>query len=91
MPPKRSRGKPALSRVPFLEGVNGDSDYNGSGEEQCSGGAGGTGPPKEPALQAAALLGLRTDSRSLSYPKPRTLGKEMALILRSFVFLVLCF
>uniref|UniRef100_A0A5F9C7V2 Bromodomain and PHD finger containing 3 n=1 Tax=Oryctolagus cuniculus TaxID=9986 RepID=A0A5F9C7V2_RABIT len=31
MPPKRSRGKPALSRVPFLEGVNGDSDYNGSG------------------------------------------------------------
>ncbi|KFP56487.1 Bromodomain and PHD finger-containing protein 3, partial [Cariama cristata] len=23
MPPKRSRGKPALSRVPFLEGVNG--------------------------------------------------------------------
>uniref|UniRef100_A0A8D2GHZ9 Bromodomain and PHD finger containing 3 n=1 Tax=Theropithecus gelada TaxID=9565 RepID=A0A8D2GHZ9_THEGE len=30
-PPKRSRGKPALSRVPFLEGVNGDSDYNGSG------------------------------------------------------------
>uniref|UniRef100_A0A8B9PC13 Bromodomain and PHD finger containing 3 n=1 Tax=Apteryx owenii TaxID=8824 RepID=A0A8B9PC13_APTOW len=33
MPPKRSRGKPALSRVPFLEGVNGDSDYSGSGEE----------------------------------------------------------
>lgn len=31
MPPKRSRGKPALSRVPFLEGVNGDSDYNGTG------------------------------------------------------------
>ncbi|NWU88415.1 BRPF3 protein, partial [Upupa epops] len=31
MPPKRSRGKPALSRVPFLEGVNGDSDYNSSG------------------------------------------------------------
>uniref|UniRef100_A0AAA9SSX0 Bromodomain and PHD finger containing 3 n=3 Tax=Bos TaxID=9903 RepID=A0AAA9SSX0_BOVIN len=30
-PPKRSRGKPALSRVPFLEGVNGDSDYNSSG------------------------------------------------------------
>ncbi|KAB1261804.1 Bromodomain and PHD finger-containing protein 3 [Camelus dromedarius] len=30
-PPKRSRGKPALSRVPFLEGVNGDSDYSGSG------------------------------------------------------------
>ncbi|NXT28806.1 BRPF3 protein, partial [Syrrhaptes paradoxus] len=28
MPPKRSRGKPALSRVPFLEGVNGDSDYS---------------------------------------------------------------
>ncbi|XP_074092522.1 bromodomain and PHD finger-containing protein 3 isoform X3 [Macrotis lagotis] len=27
-PPKRSRGKPALSRVPFLEGVNGDSDYS---------------------------------------------------------------
>lgn len=32
-PPKRSRGKPALSRVPFLEGVNGDSDHSGSGEE----------------------------------------------------------
>ncbi|KAM4885111.1 bromodomain and PHD finger-containing protein 3 isoform 3-T3 [Sylvia borin] len=31
MPPKRSRGKPALSRVPFLEGVNGDSDFSGSG------------------------------------------------------------
>uniref|UniRef100_A0A8C9PCG9 Bromodomain and PHD finger containing 3 n=1 Tax=Spermophilus dauricus TaxID=99837 RepID=A0A8C9PCG9_SPEDA len=30
-PPKRSRGKPALSRVPFLEGVNGDTDYSGSG------------------------------------------------------------
>ncbi|XP_069046426.1 bromodomain and PHD finger-containing protein 3 isoform X2 [Lepisosteus oculatus] len=30
-PPKRSRGKPALSRVPFLEGVNGDSDYTGAG------------------------------------------------------------
>ncbi|XP_029428793.1 bromodomain and PHD finger-containing protein 3 isoform X7 [Rhinatrema bivittatum] len=29
-PPKRSRGKPALSRVPFLDGINGDSDYNGS-------------------------------------------------------------
>ncbi|NXD65629.1 BRPF3 protein, partial [Eolophus roseicapillus] len=31
MPPKRSRGKPALSRVPFLDGVNGDSDYSNSG------------------------------------------------------------
>ncbi|XP_012885039.1 PREDICTED: bromodomain and PHD finger-containing protein 3 [Dipodomys ordii] len=31
VPPKRSRGKPALSRVPFLEGVNGDSDYSVSG------------------------------------------------------------
>uniref|UniRef100_A0A8C9EYI5 Bromodomain and PHD finger containing 3 n=1 Tax=Pavo cristatus TaxID=9049 RepID=A0A8C9EYI5_PAVCR len=31
MPPKRSRGKPALSRVPFLEGVNGDSDCSSSG------------------------------------------------------------
>nr|XP_033774109.1 bromodomain and PHD finger-containing protein 3 isoform X4 [Geotrypetes seraphini] len=30
-PPKRSRGKPALSRVPFLDGINGDSDYSGSG------------------------------------------------------------
>ncbi|XP_036023502.1 bromodomain and PHD finger-containing protein 3 isoform X1 [Onychomys torridus] len=30
-PPKRSRGKPALSRVPFLEGVNGDADHSGSG------------------------------------------------------------
>ncbi|KFU83531.1 Bromodomain and PHD finger-containing protein 3, partial [Chaetura pelagica] len=31
MPPKRSRGKPALSRVPFLEGGNGDSDFSSSG------------------------------------------------------------
>ncbi|KAG7472709.1 hypothetical protein MATL_G00111740 [Megalops atlanticus] len=30
-PPKRSRGKPALSKVPFLDGVNGDSDYTGTG------------------------------------------------------------
>ncbi|XP_066559503.1 bromodomain and PHD finger-containing protein 3 [Amia ocellicauda] len=30
-PPKRSRGKPALSRVPFLDGVNGDTEYDGSG------------------------------------------------------------
>ncbi|XP_033485386.1 bromodomain and PHD finger-containing protein 3 isoform X1 [Epinephelus lanceolatus] len=29
--PKRSLGKPALSKVPFLEIVNGDSDYTGSG------------------------------------------------------------
>ncbi|XP_064030007.1 bromodomain and PHD finger-containing protein 3 isoform X2 [Pogoniulus pusillus] len=31
MPPKRSRGKPALSRVPFLDGVNGDSEHSSSG------------------------------------------------------------
>ncbi|NWI94770.1 BRPF3 protein, partial [Pitta sordida] len=31
MPPKRSRGKPALSRMPFLEGVNGDSGFSASG------------------------------------------------------------
>ncbi|NXG43612.1 BRPF3 protein, partial [Psilopogon haemacephalus] len=31
MPPKRSRGKPALARVPFLEGVNGDSEHSSSG------------------------------------------------------------
>ncbi|XP_051524560.1 bromodomain and PHD finger-containing protein 3-like [Myxocyprinus asiaticus] len=29
-PPKKSRGKPALSKVPFLETVNGDSDYTGT-------------------------------------------------------------
>ncbi|KAI3357141.1 hypothetical protein L3Q82_015606 [Scortum barcoo] len=29
-PPKRSLGKPALSKVPFLEIVNGDSDYTGN-------------------------------------------------------------
>ncbi|MCJ8734733.1 hypothetical protein PDJAM_G00238780 [Pangasius djambal] len=29
LPPKKSRGKPALSKVPFLETVNGDSDYTG--------------------------------------------------------------
>ncbi|XP_069094856.1 bromodomain and PHD finger-containing protein 3 isoform X3 [Pleurodeles waltl] len=30
-PPKRSRGKPALSRVPYLESVNGDVDYSCTG------------------------------------------------------------
>uniref|UniRef100_A0A8D0E8F2 Bromodomain and PHD finger containing 3 n=1 Tax=Salvator merianae TaxID=96440 RepID=A0A8D0E8F2_SALMN len=30
-PQKRSRGKPALARVPFLDGVNGDLEYNSSG------------------------------------------------------------
>uniref|UniRef100_A0A3Q1EZC6 Bromodomain and PHD finger containing, 3b n=1 Tax=Acanthochromis polyacanthus TaxID=80966 RepID=A0A3Q1EZC6_9TELE len=31
--PKRSLGKPALSKVPFLEIVNGDSDYTGNGSQ----------------------------------------------------------
>ncbi|XP_078500473.1 bromodomain and PHD finger-containing protein 3 isoform X1 [Lissotriton helveticus] len=30
-PPKRSKGKPALSRVPYLESVNGDEDYSCTG------------------------------------------------------------
>lgn len=30
-PPKRSLGKPALSKVPFLDIVNGDSDYTSNG------------------------------------------------------------
>ncbi|XP_044299705.1 bromodomain and PHD finger-containing protein 3 isoform X4 [Varanus komodoensis] len=30
-PHKRSRGKPALARVPFLDGVNGDLEYSSSG------------------------------------------------------------
>uniref|UniRef100_A0A8C5H5K8 Bromodomain and PHD finger-containing protein 3-like n=1 Tax=Gouania willdenowi TaxID=441366 RepID=A0A8C5H5K8_GOUWI len=29
-PPKRSLGKPALSKVPFLDIINGDSDYTGT-------------------------------------------------------------
>nr|XP_019944672.1 PREDICTED: bromodomain and PHD finger-containing protein 3-like isoform X2 [Paralichthys olivaceus] len=29
-PPKRSLGKPALSKVPYMEIVNGDSDYTGN-------------------------------------------------------------
>ncbi|KAA0714323.1 Bromodomain and PHD finger-containing protein 3 [Triplophysa tibetana] len=29
-PPKKSRGKPALSKVPFLDTVNGDTDYTGT-------------------------------------------------------------
>uniref|UniRef100_A0A8C5H7C1 Bromodomain and PHD finger-containing protein 3-like n=1 Tax=Gouania willdenowi TaxID=441366 RepID=A0A8C5H7C1_GOUWI len=29
-PPKRSLGKPALSKVPFLDIINGDSDYTGN-------------------------------------------------------------
>ncbi|XP_041801340.1 bromodomain and PHD finger-containing protein 3 isoform X3 [Chelmon rostratus] len=32
-PPKRSLGKPALSKVPFLEIVNGDSDYTGNSSQ----------------------------------------------------------
>uniref|UniRef100_A0A3P8SJF7 Bromodomain and PHD finger containing 3 n=1 Tax=Amphiprion percula TaxID=161767 RepID=A0A3P8SJF7_AMPPE len=32
-PPKRSLGKPALSKVPFFEIVNGDSDYTGNGSQ----------------------------------------------------------
>lgn len=32
-PPKRSLGKPALSKVPLLDIVNGDSDYTGSGSQ----------------------------------------------------------
>ncbi|XP_029362805.1 bromodomain and PHD finger-containing protein 3 isoform X2 [Echeneis naucrates] len=32
-PPKRSLGKPALSKVPFMEIVNGDSDYTGNGSQ----------------------------------------------------------
>ncbi|KAK2897928.1 bromodomain and PHD finger-containing protein 3 isoform X1 [Channa argus] len=32
-PPKRSLGKPALSKVPFLDIVNGDSDYTGNSSQ----------------------------------------------------------
>ncbi|XP_028850792.1 bromodomain and PHD finger-containing protein 3 isoform X2 [Denticeps clupeoides] len=35
-PPKRSRGKPALSKVPFLDTVNGDSDYTDAGNNMLS-------------------------------------------------------
>ncbi|KAL2103413.1 hypothetical protein ACEWY4_000281 [Coilia grayii] len=35
-PPKKSRGKPALSKVPFLETVNGDADYTGAGGDVLS-------------------------------------------------------
>ncbi|XP_076860271.1 bromodomain and PHD finger-containing protein 3 isoform X2 [Brachyhypopomus gauderio] len=34
-PPKKSRGKPALAKVPFLETVNGDSDYTGPVDMLC--------------------------------------------------------
>ncbi|CAJ1055349.1 bromodomain and PHD finger-containing protein 3 isoform X1 [Xyrichtys novacula] len=34
-PPKRSLGKPALSKVPFLDIINGDSDYTGNGSQAC--------------------------------------------------------
>ncbi|XP_030589640.1 bromodomain and PHD finger-containing protein 3 isoform X2 [Archocentrus centrarchus] len=33
LPPKRSLGKPALSKVPFLDIVNGDSDYTGNSSQ----------------------------------------------------------
>ncbi|KAI4824404.1 hypothetical protein KUCAC02_012917 [Chaenocephalus aceratus] len=32
-PPKRSLGKPALSKVPFLDIVNGDTDYTGNSSQ----------------------------------------------------------
>nr|XP_046251767.1 bromodomain and PHD finger-containing protein 3 isoform X3 [Scatophagus argus] len=32
-PPRRSLGKPALSKIPFLEIVNGDSDYTGNSSQ----------------------------------------------------------
>ncbi|XP_061123641.1 bromodomain and PHD finger-containing protein 3 [Syngnathus typhle] len=32
-PPKRSLGKPALSKVPFFEMVNGDTNYTGNGSQ----------------------------------------------------------
>ncbi|KAM4737689.1 bromodomain and PHD finger-containing protein 3 [Anableps anableps] len=32
-PPKRSLGKPSLSKVPLLDRVNGDSDYTGNGSQ----------------------------------------------------------
>ncbi|KAL1021301.1 hypothetical protein UPYG_G00011450 [Umbra pygmaea] len=32
-PPKRSLGKPALSKVPFLDTVNGDADYTSTGND----------------------------------------------------------
>ncbi|XP_024148770.1 bromodomain and PHD finger-containing protein 3 isoform X1 [Oryzias melastigma] len=32
-PPKRSLGKPALSKVPLFEMLNGDSDYSGAGSQ----------------------------------------------------------
>ncbi|XP_041952873.1 bromodomain and PHD finger-containing protein 3 isoform X2 [Alosa sapidissima] len=35
-PPKKSRGKPALSKVPFLDTVNGDADYTGAGGDVLS-------------------------------------------------------
>ncbi|XP_074498964.1 bromodomain and PHD finger-containing protein 3 isoform X3 [Sebastes fasciatus] len=38
-PPKRSLGKPALSKVPFLDVVNGDSDYTGKGSQMSEDGA----------------------------------------------------
>ncbi|XP_056279278.1 bromodomain and PHD finger-containing protein 3 [Pseudoliparis swirei] len=46
-PPKRSLGKPALSKVPFLEIVNGDSDYAGIGRLMSVDGT---------ALEALALV-----------------------------------
>ncbi|TNN32850.1 Bromodomain and PHD finger-containing protein 3 [Liparis tanakae] len=46
-PPKRSLGKPALSKVPFLEIVNGDSDYTGIGSLMSADGT---------ALESLALV-----------------------------------
>ncbi|XP_029291239.1 bromodomain and PHD finger-containing protein 3 isoform X2 [Cottoperca gobio] len=37
-PPKRSLGKPALSKVPFLEIINGDLDYTGNGSQKAEDG-----------------------------------------------------
>lgn len=34
-PQKQSRGKPALARVPFLDGVNGDLEFSSTGKKLC--------------------------------------------------------
>jgi hypothetical protein len=69
-PPKRSRGKPALSRVPFLEGVNGDSDYNSSGEEGIQAELGGPGLPQGPLCGLLHCWSSEPGSLSLSSPNP---------------------
>lgn len=66
-PPKRSLGKPALSKVPLLEIVNGDSDYTGTAHfTACS-----LSRRARTALGIENALKIETLRANVSSPVPR--------------------